>query len=129
MADADLSSIRTRRYPQQLWLCIASFIAFLCIVHIVKTCRLSFRKRHLERSPVSKESQLVPKRVAASTLQRPFVSIAYVARIILYRTTIPTATGQRLNVAQAAVIIGYIVAIFTWEFINGDILFLQIYKD
>ncbi|KAF8526245.1 hypothetical protein BU17DRAFT_40806 [Hysterangium stoloniferum] len=119
---ADPSSIRSRQYPEQLWLCIGSFIAFLSIVHIAKTCRLWLRKRRLEGLSDSRENELAAERVVGlsvtSALQRTFVSVTNILRIILYRVTVPVPAEKRLNLAQVGVIMGYILAIFIWEFIK-----------
>ncbi|KAF8526248.1 ferric reductase NAD binding domain-containing protein [Hysterangium stoloniferum] len=90
---------RTHTYPRQVWYCLSGFVGLLTVVYLI---------RQPSRSPsnASISSRHIP------------LSVVNTLRIVLYRFTLPIGGGSSLTVAEIATISGYIIMMFTWEFVN-----------
>ncbi|GJJ08730.1 hypothetical protein Clacol_002949 [Clathrus columnatus] len=93
-------------YSFRLWLCICAFIGVLFISHIV-----TLLVYYSCKQGIVKESNGLTK------FGRTFHSIVNVFRIVLYRVTISTGY-YRWNVAEGCVILGYLLILLVWEFVN-----------
>ncbi|KAJ7058306.1 hypothetical protein C8F01DRAFT_1147818 [Mycena amicta] len=98
-ADKQLSKYRNHEYPLQFWWCLAALIGLLAVVHW--TAVVLRRLLRLGKPP-------------------PFArAMMHAFRTVAFRLSIPYGVGgYAINVAEFLAACAYIVAVFTWEFIN-----------
>ncbi|RPD56511.1 hypothetical protein L226DRAFT_456483 [Lentinus tigrinus ALCF2SS1-7] len=119
--DKALRIARTRAYPHQLWWLIASFIALIAIFQFLSWAltKVSSRSPSKAKKPADAEVGGTP----SATLRRfswRNVSSALINlyRVVAFRWTLEIGQSYTLNLAEVFVTCGYIVALFTWEFVN-----------
>ena len=122
----DIRTQRADRYPKQIWFFLASFVGLITLFHLGTLFVFWQRKRHVrltisrisegEQPPNNEEprSTLNPK----ISLRRISLAIINSFRILLYRTTVSIGGGNVLNGAEIGVTAGYVITLFTWEFID-----------
>ncbi|KAI0633270.1 ferric reductase NAD binding domain-containing protein [Trametes polyzona] len=120
VTDATLSAARTVAYPHQLWGLIAGFIG------TITACRfLSWLSaRLLAPSPASiRERRNVEGHGATGSRRfswgRLPVALVNQYREFFFRNTVDVGARYSFTYAEVFVTIGYMIAIFTWEFVNS----------
>ncbi|KAF8575567.1 hypothetical protein K439DRAFT_1398065 [Ramaria rubella] len=115
---------RATEYPKQIWLLFASFIGLLTLFHI-GALLLSWRhKRNAQSYRALPNEENFGNEYARSSsntkasFRRIPSALATAFRIVAYRMPFPSGGGHTLNVAEITISVGYIIALFTWEFIN-----------
>ncbi|KAJ6517996.1 ferric reductase NAD binding domain-containing protein [Mycena vitilis] len=101
------SIARNNAYPNQIWYLLASFIALVSICHFTALIAAHLRTKR----PFSARSR------SPSSLSRLALAAVHVFRTVMFRTT-ASFGGYTLNFAEFFLGAGYIVVIFTWEFVN-----------
>ena len=114
--DRPIRISREELYPKEVWFFLASFIFLVALLQFVSFLYTKTRRIAKPRSSDS-ESRSVPIGRGISLRWIPLAaSNAY--RAIAFRSTI--SIGQcTLNVAEVVLTAMYIIALFTWEFINS----------
>jgi hypothetical protein len=108
------------RYPHQVWWFLA------CLIFLISACQLVSRihgllslssrlHRHKPRNDVESNST---QRNGASSLRRLPIAVLNAYRVIAFRTTLSLGPFS-LNLAEAFLTCAYIIALFTWLFINS----------
>ncbi|KAK0211947.1 ferric reductase NAD binding domain-containing protein [Armillaria fumosa] len=97
-------------YPHQLWWLVSSFIGFVAVCQFISFVVGKYQARS-KSTPVATESN----KIQLSRL--PLALINY-WRVISYRVNIGIGS-YTLNLAEVFLTCAYIVALFTWEFINS----------
>lgn len=92
-------------YSIKLWLCICAFLVILSISHIITSLVYYLRRRGTFLS----ERNSLNARVLRAILN--------VSRIVMCRITVSTGY-YRWNVTEGCVVLGYLLALLVWEFIN-----------
>ena len=118
---------RAINYPKQTWYLLGSFIGLLFLVHIGSSIGIWLRKRRIpppdqdvkdEKGESTEEDPSSFSSNGAVSLRRIPISLVNTFRIVLFRISLRTGGGSVVNFAEISVAAGYIVALFTWEFIN-----------
>ncbi|KAF8589885.1 hypothetical protein K439DRAFT_1651457 [Ramaria rubella] len=108
--DNALQNQRNNEYPQQIWFMLAGFIGLLTLSHI-GTLIIYWRHKTKARS----NGPVIDEKIS---LRRLPIAIWNTFRVIVYRISLPIGSGKTVNFAEVGIASGYIVALFTWEFIN-----------
>ena len=114
-ADRAIANHYNEEYAKQVWWLVASF---LFLVGITNYGSIALRKLFPgKREPADVEADGRVVRHAASIRRLP-LTITNAYRILAFRTTL-TVGPFSLNLAEVALTISYIVALFVWSFINS----------
>ncbi|KAK0471162.1 iron reductase, partial [Armillaria novae-zelandiae] len=97
-------------YPHQLWWLVSSFIAFVAVCQFISFVVGKYQARS-KSTPVAMESNKI-------RLSRLPLALVNYWRVISYRVNIGIGS-YTLNLAEVFLTCAYIVALFTWEFINS----------
>ena len=119
--DEAIRAQRTHEYPHQLWWFIASFIGLLAITHFLSWA--TFRGS----SRVPSREQTTDHEAGRAALVTPGVfswrnlptALVNLYRVVAFRWSLNIGKSYTLNFAEVFVTCAYIVALFTWEFINS----------
>ncbi|KAH9896468.1 iron reductase [Cubamyces lactineus] len=108
--DKTIRKARASAYPHQLWWLIASFIGFIAIIHFGSWAaeKYSARQRPAQR-PAS------TRRVSWRRIPLALVN-AY--RVVAFRWTVKFGPWRTLTLAEVFITCAYIVALYTWAFVN-----------
>ncbi|KAH9855456.1 iron reductase [Lenzites betulinus] len=102
---------RNNAYPHQLWWFIASVVAFIAICQFASWVALKISARR--PSPPSQ----TPATRAVSWRRLPSALVnAY--RVVAFRWTLNIGPTFTLTLAELSIVCGYIIALYTWGFIN-----------
>ncbi|KAI0675094.1 iron reductase [Trametes maxima] len=110
---------RNKDYSQQIWWFIASFIVLVAVGQfsswvaskVFSPCPVALsEKRDTEGSGASRQRRLSWGRL-------PLAIVNYF-RVLAFRNTIDIGEKYSFTYAEVFITVGYIVALFTWEFIN-----------
>lgn len=104
--DSTLSSERVEKYPQQLWWFFAAMIGTVSVFQLASF----IHNKIFWRISDSQEEK-------RGTLRRIALAILNAYRALAFRTTLEIGSYS-VSLAEMAVTVIYIVALFTWEFIN-----------
>ena len=121
--DKLLRVARNAAYPHQIWWFLASFIAFVAICQFLSwaVSKYSSGAATKEKKPADAETGASPnpstRRSSLRNIPTAFIN-AY--RVVAFRWTLEIGQSYTLNLAEVLVTIVYIVALFTWEFINSE---------
>ncbi|KAI0710554.1 ferric reductase NAD binding domain-containing protein [Earliella scabrosa] len=118
--DEAIRAQRTHEYPHQLWWLIASFIGLLAITHF-----LSWATSRGSSKVPSREKTTDPE-AGGGALVTPGVfswrnlptALVNLYRVVAFRWSLNIGKSYTLNFAEVFVTCAYIVALFTWEFLN-----------
>lgn len=97
-------------YPHQLWWLVSSFIAFVAVCQFTSFIVGKYQARS-KSTPVATESNKIQ-------LSRLPLALVNYWRVLSYRVNIGIGS-YTLNLAEVFLTCAYIVALFTWEFINS----------
>ncbi|KAF9788128.1 ferric reductase NAD binding domain-containing protein [Thelephora terrestris] len=112
-ADAVLAERYNQEYAYQVWWLIAPFLFLVGLVHYGSVVlRVITSKK--KSADVEVDGQVVRHRASVRRLP---LAITNVYRVLAFRTTF-TIGPFSLNLAEVALTIAYIVALFVWSFIN-----------
>ncbi|KAI0828502.1 iron reductase [Trametes gibbosa] len=100
---------RNKAYPRQLWWFIASFIAFVAICQFASWLALKISARR--PSPSSSQTRAASWRRLPSALVNTY-------RVVAFRWTLNIGPTFTLTLAELFVVCGYIIALYTWSFVN-----------
>ncbi|KAI0746278.1 iron reductase [Daedaleopsis nitida] len=107
-------------YPHHLWWLIATFIALIAISQLASWA-ISTRS---SRAPLRKEATDAEIGRYPPASNRRFSwrhlpsALANAFRVVAFRWSLNIGTSYTLNFAEVAVTCAYIIALFTWTFIN-----------
>ncbi|KAG5718867.1 putative ferric reductase transmembrane component [Termitomyces sp. T112] len=100
-------------YPEDIWFCIATFIAFISLCHaislLVRTLAIPRFKRSYKNTPTR----------GVIALSRLPLAIANAFRAITFRSTVQLGASYTLNIAEVFVTVIYITFIFVWALVNS----------
>ena len=126
--NTDPRNERNVNYPKQTWYLLGSFIGLLFLFHIGSSIRIWLRKRRIPSLDQDVEDEKADSSTeedpSSSSSNRPVslrripIALVNTFRIVLFRISFRTGGGSVVNFAEISVAAGYIVALFTWEFIN-----------
>ncbi|KAF8526250.1 ferric reductase NAD binding domain-containing protein [Hysterangium stoloniferum] len=113
---------RDHTYPREVWYSLSGFVGLLTVVYLIRRLILWRAKRvvpvmTLDSKERGGEPSRSPSNASISSRHIP-LSVANTLRIVLYRFTLPIGGGSSLTVAEIVTISGYIIMLFTWEFVN-----------
>jgi hypothetical protein len=110
---------RNNVYPIQIWYLLATLILLVAVVQAVSRLHTKFAGR--KRRGTDQESNS-PANSSSPHPRRIPLAILSTYRVIAFRWTLNINIGQTytLNVAEMFFTIVYIIAIFTWTFINSE---------
>ncbi|KAJ3014290.1 hypothetical protein NUW54_g1341 [Trametes sanguinea] len=121
--DAAIRASRIKVYPRQLWWFIASFIALVSLCHLVSwaIAKMSLGRQGVQTRDGDTESGKSPH-VRPFSWRRIPLAIVNAYRVVAFRYTLQFGRSYTLNLAEVFVTCAYIIAIFTWEFVNTTTL-------
>ncbi|KAK0199621.1 ferric reductase NAD binding domain-containing protein [Desarmillaria ectypa] len=97
-------------YPHQLWWLVSCFIAFVAVCQFTSFIIGKYQARS-KNAPVATESNKIQ-------LSRLPLALVNYWRVLSFRVNIGVGS-YTLNLAEVFLTCAYIVALFTWEFINS----------
>ncbi|KAH9855455.1 iron reductase [Lenzites betulinus] len=106
-------------YPREVWWFIASFIALVALFQFLSwaTSKLSSGRPAAAKGAKDAEAGVTPPARRFSWRNIPLTLVnAY--RVVAFRWTLQIGQSYTLNLAEVFITVGYIVALFTWEFVN-----------
>ncbi|KAI0367300.1 iron reductase [Pilatotrama ljubarskyi] len=114
-----ISARRNEEYPRQLWWLIASFVLLVSLCQFLSwaASKCSWRGACTPKDDADLEAKSSSPTSRFSGRRLP-VAIINAYRVIAFRYTLEIGRSYTLNVAEVFVTCAYIVAIFTWEFVN-----------
>jgi len=113
-ADKTLAKHYNQEYPKQVWWLVAAFLFLVGVTHYGSVAR---RKLFPGKEPADVGADGRVVRHTASLRRLP-LTIANAYRVAAFRTTLVLGPFN-LNLAEVALTIAYIVALFVWSFINS----------
>ncbi|OSC98885.1 iron reductase [Trametes coccinea BRFM310] len=121
--NAAIRASRIKEYPRQLWWFIASFIALVSLCHLLSwgITKVSSGLRGLQTQNGETEAGRSPAGRPLSWRRVP-VAIVNAYRVVAFRYMLRFGQSYTLNLAEVFVTCAYIIAIFTWEFVNTTTL-------
>ncbi|KAH9895032.1 ferric reductase NAD binding domain-containing protein [Cubamyces lactineus] len=119
-ADYAIIAERNMTYPQQVWWLLACVIGSIAIAHVLSWL---YATRCTQRPPVGAGGKQdteghgasYPRRFSWSRLP---VALANYFKVVAFRNTVDLGENISVTFAETWLTIGYIVALFTWLFIN-----------
>lgn len=123
--DKPFSKKRNEEYPWQLWWCLA---VFFFLVSSLQLASHICNKIAVARSKIRSVGDGEPPGQLSSTrsvwsLRKFPTAVVNGYRVMAFRWTIDFGRGYVLNVAEVVLTIIYIVALFTWSFINSTYVY------
>lgn len=117
---------RNAEYPKELWYFLASLIFVISLLQhatLILPKLFVIRRRLRVSSPVDPESPRGPSESSSRRLswRRAPLALVNTLRIIAFRWTIDLGSYS-LNLTEVALTCVYIIALFTWTFINSTSL-------
>ncbi|EIW62961.1 uncharacterized protein TRAVEDRAFT_113854 [Trametes versicolor FP-101664 SS1] len=116
---------RNKEYSYQLWWFVASFIGLVAVGQL-----LSWFSARLFRppcpSPLTEKSDAEGRgavRARRFSWSRMPIALVNYFRMLAFRNTVDFGEKYSFTYAEAFITLGYVVAIFTWEFVNTTDLF------
>ncbi|KAI0644003.1 iron reductase [Trametes meyenii] len=116
--DKPIRTGRNRAYPHQLWWLIASFVVLIALCQFISRVALKYSSRHSSRK---KRGDTEAGRSSSSrrvSWRRLPLAALNAYRVIAFRWTLNIGQYLTLNFAEVLVTCVYIIAIFTWGFVN-----------
>jgi len=116
---------RSSAYPKELWYLVVCVLFLASIGHLFSVLwsirRVRQNRRSIKDGNVSSPEVTVPN--ARISLRRLPLAVVNAFRIVAFRWTISLGGSLRANLTEAFIVVGYLAALLTWEFINsGSIL-------
>ncbi|EMD32363.1 hypothetical protein CERSUDRAFT_118730 [Gelatoporia subvermispora B] len=122
--DKALRSQRSEVYPHQVWYLVGSFIALVALFHWVSWVATQLSKKsRLPRGRATAHAQDVeagaqPTKPTQFSVRRLPLALVNLYRVVAFRCTLQIGSSYTLNLAEVFLTCAYIVALFTWNFIN-----------
>ncbi|KAH9896466.1 iron reductase [Cubamyces lactineus] len=112
-----------KQYPRQVWWLVASFIALVSLCQFANwvIAKLSAARASVQKQVEDTEAGESPA-VRRFSWRRIPLALVNAYRVIAFRCTLQIGQSYTLNLAEVFVTCAYIVAIFTWEFVNTTTL-------
>lgn len=121
-SDKKIRKARIDLYPKEVWYFLACFICLLGLLHAISLIHSIYARR--KRNNIGGADPEARSSALSSKIHLRRIPLAFVNtyRIVALRWTVHLDIGTRytLNVAEVAVTCAYIIAIFTWAFINSE---------
>lgn len=114
-ADRALANQYTEEYTKQVWWLVASFLFLVGTTHYGAIALTKLFPGKKGPADVEADGRVVRH---ASSFRRLPLAIANAYRVVAFRTTF-TVGPINLNLAEVALTIAYIVALFVWSFIRS----------
>ena len=129
-SDKTIRISRNIEYPNETWYFIGCAIFLISLFHFVSLLWSLGRKSSLlsanqASDDPSSEGARSPKPMASVSLRRIPLAITSAFRIAVFRSTVPLGSNFSMNLAESAIIGGYLIAMLVWEFINSKPAFKQ----
>ncbi|KAJ2930191.1 hypothetical protein H1R20_g6887, partial [Candolleomyces eurysporus] len=131
-ADRALRSKKDHDAVRDIWLLLASVLAFFTVVNVV---RKVYAKFSIGRSAVTEvsgsdpeKSETVAQRQPGSRLHRLCSALATAFRIVVFRLPVPIGPNAFASVSELTFIFVYIAANLLWLFIDTRRLNVNFYK-
>ena len=121
--DRALRIARATAYKHQMWWLIARFIALIAVFQSLSWAftRLSSRSSSQPKKPADAEvGHAPPSSPRRFSWRNAPSAIVNLYRVVAFRWTLEVGQSYTLNLAEVFVTCGYIVALFTWEFVNSE---------
>ncbi|KAI0777451.1 iron reductase [Trametes elegans] len=117
--DKPIRTARNSAYPHQLWWFITSFIALVALCNWASwaIARYSSKRRVSHGRTVGPEAGGSPLARCISWRRLP-LAIVNAFRVVAFRWTLDIGDSLTVNSAELFVLAVYIIALFTWEFVN-----------
>ncbi|GJE84448.1 ferric reductase family protein [Phanerochaete sordida] len=131
-ADLALKAEEQRKYVKDLWIFLASVVAFLTAVRAVRLAlSLAIRPRSTTPQPSEKHD---PEAAHARhngrvSLRRLPMALASVFRVVAFRLNIPIGPGSVASVTELTFVLGYIATMLIILLINTNDLDTWFYED
>ncbi|KAI8973096.1 iron reductase [Trametes punicea] len=119
--NATIRADHNRDYPRQLWWLIASFVGLVSLCHWLCWVIARSSSRHEVSRKEDVEGSASPSGRRFS-LRRVPIAMVNAFRVAAFRYTLEIGESYTLNLAEVFVTCVYIIAIFTWEFVNTTTL-------
>jgi len=113
--DKTLANHYNEEYPKQVWWLVAAFLFLVGVTHYGSVARRKLFPGKNEPANVEADGRAVRH---AASLRRIPLTIANAYRVVAFRTTFVIGPFS-LNLAEVALTVAYIVALFVWSFINS----------
>lgn len=121
----DIAHLRQRinAYPSQIWYSIATLMSIVAVAHAASCLHAKFAQRKLRKNDQESNSPKIPSTLHPRRLP---LAILNAYRVAAFRWTVDIKMGQKftLNLAEVFFTTVYIIAIFTWTFINSKFSFV-----
>ena len=128
-ADKALKKVQQQTYVRELWTFLASIIAFLALVRLLRwALSLAFPPRPVVNS-TDASSDLEKKGSIDEVSQETYsgriswrrlpVALASTFRVVMFRLNIPIGPGSVATPVELLFIFGYITAMFVWLLIDS----------
>ena len=121
-----ITADHNKQYPRQVWWFVASFITLVSLFQFASwtLSKLSTGRASDKKQEEDTEAGESPGTRSFSWRRIPLALVnAY--RVVAFRCTLQFGQSYTLNFAEVFVTCAYIVAIFTWEFVNSTSRFCQ----
>jgi ferric-chelate reductase len=114
-ADILLKVEHQAKYVKELWLFLASIIALLTVVNVISKIvdGISPPKSQAKEQYASSSGH------GRFSLRRLPAAIASSFKIIAFRVTVPIGPSSVTSVTEIIFILGYIIALITWLFVDS----------
>jgi len=111
-------------YPKQMWYLVVSFLFLVSLGHFLSIL-WAFQRIQTKCASVNDGSSTVNEtpqngRSTGLSLRRLPLAGVNSFRIVAYRWTIPLGGHMRTNFVEIFVVVGFLVAILTWDFIHSE---------
>ena len=112
---------RNLHYPQEIWWAIACFIAVIAVFQFASWALAKYRSRRGVKSTSAAEAEAggAPAAVRRFAWRNVPSAVINAWRVAAFRCTLNIGQSYTLNLAEVFVTCAYIIALFTWEFINS----------
>lgn len=117
-ADSIIFNAQLVSYPLQVLYFIASFIVLISLCHFFFLFNQFITRKRVHDW----------KRRCTVSLRRVPAAVIDSFRTLAFRWTIPIGSSRELSLAEAALTLGYMAALFTWTFVNCLLYFFLLQK-
>ncbi|KAG8692592.1 hypothetical protein FRC09_011094, partial [Ceratobasidium sp. 395] len=115
-------------YPIHLWWAVACLLALITLVRLLSLANAASTKRSgrraneqpdtIEKSSIALENQSTTGNGRRAHRNLPSAVLAF-AQLVLFRARLPFHRLHHMNAAELILLVFYLAALFTWEFINS----------
>lgn len=115
-----LRAYYTREYPKELWYFLAALLFTVALFQSVAFLAVKILRRNRTRQESNFDSEADGVAVNNQiSLRRIPSAIVNAFRVVAFRSTINIGQSYSLNLAEVTLTCAYIIALFTWTFINS----------